>query len=250
MFHHSQLPATPLRRHEAGDDERRVRGERRRDHRRAGEPPRDLRPEMKYSSRLSPPFLREGEADARRQQRSSATTMAQSIAVRFMELELEERWMHVLTDITASASCSATRAPIFVLLRVGFTRLLSRMMKTSSFGSIQIDVPVKPVWPNASSGMRWPAEFVTVGLLPPERAIVRLCRVVNCRDRRRGNDARPSIMPPLRYMRREARDVVRGAEQSRVRRHAAEVVGTLVVHHAANKRRRCTESYSVGAMRG
>jgi len=50
--------------------------------------------------------------------------------------------------VRASTTRSATRrrtCRIFVLARVGFTRLDSRMMKRSRSGSIQIDVPVYPV---------------------------------------------------------------------------------------------------------
>ena len=39
--------------------------------------------------------------------------------------------------------------------RVGFTRFVSRIMKRSFSGSIQIDVPVKPVCPNV-----WAPSFV------------------------------------------------------------------------------------------
>src|SRR5262245_59574788 len=52
---------------------------------------------------------------------------------------------------SASATRSATVARtcrIFVFARVGFTRLLRRITYRSLSGSIQIDVPVYPVWPN------------------------------------------------------------------------------------------------------
>src|SRR5207245_3320486 len=53
--------------------------------------------------------------------------------------------------VRASATRSETYARtrrIAVFARVGFTRFVSRTMKRSRSGSIHIDVPVKPVWPN------------------------------------------------------------------------------------------------------
>ena len=43
------------------------------------------------------------------------------------------------------------------MARVGLTRFVSRMMNRSRSGSSQIDVPVKPVWPNARRDSRVPA---------------------------------------------------------------------------------------------
>ena len=46
------------------------------------------------------------------------------------------------------------------LARVGFTRLVSKMTKRSRSGSIQSDVPVKPVWPKLSGEKYLPAEEI------------------------------------------------------------------------------------------
>src|ERR1043165_6081200 len=106
------------------------------------------RPEMKYSLRLSPPFFVNAKpmpADSAKY----AKTMAQSTSVMCMSV-YRFRWSSAMT---ASANATRTR-PILLLLREGFTRLLSRMMKTSLSGSIQMDVPVNPVWPKAFAESR------------------------------------------------------------------------------------------------
>src|SRR5262245_25420196 len=156
MFHHSQLPATPC------CDTRPVTT--------SGVSAANVvatieapashhgtwRPEMKYSLRLSPPRLVKAKpmpADRRKY----AATIAQSMTERFMfsnpkeegrqtdeRKETERQRAFCTTDITASASWVRTR-PILLLFRVGFTRLLSRIMNMSRRGSIQIDVPVNPV---------------------------------------------------------------------------------------------------------
>src|SRR5574341_205426 len=54
----------------------------------------------------------------------------------------------------AATTISATRlrtAKIRTFTRVGWTRFVSRMMNKSLSGSIQIDVPVNPVCPNATA---------------------------------------------------------------------------------------------------
>ena len=51
-------------------------------------------------------------------------------------------------EASKTASCSAGRTwRIFSFSRVGFTRLVSRMTKSSRSGSIHSEVPVKPLWP-------------------------------------------------------------------------------------------------------
>ena len=121
---HQHVPPQPVagdavRGDEARHDERRVGGERRRDHRRAGEPPRHLRAREEVLLEALAASLREDAARCRPTARSSATTIAQSIAVRFMGSG-ERRW--------ASGDASArhhgvgergAHAAIFVLLRVG-----------------------------------------------------------------------------------------------------------------------------------
>ncbi len=55
--------------------------------------------------------------------------------------------------ITESASACRT-AVIFVFALVGFTRFVSITIKMSCAGSIQIEVPVNPVCPNAGRFIR------------------------------------------------------------------------------------------------
>src|ERR1700735_2183939 len=45
-------------------------------------------------------------------------------------------------------------------VRVGFTRFVSRITKRSRSGSIQSDVPVKPVCPKLLAEKYWPADEV------------------------------------------------------------------------------------------
>ena len=52
-----------------------------------------------------------------------------------------------IASTTKSANVART-CRMRVFARVGFTRFVSRIMKTSRSGSIQIDVPVNPVCPN------------------------------------------------------------------------------------------------------
>src|SRR5439155_20158794 len=58
---------------------------------------------------------------------------------------------------TASATRRRT-CRMASLSRVGWTRLVSRMMKSWRSGSIHIEVPVKPVWPKARGESSSPAE--------------------------------------------------------------------------------------------
>ena len=129
------------------------------------------------------------------------------------------------------------RAPIFVFSRVGFTRLVSRMTNSRAAGSIQIDVPVKPVWPKARAhiAMR-PAELLPVGVSQPERALreARSCTRRELRDRRACSSTRaPSSCPPFRYIRAKRARSCAGAEEARVAGDAAERERVLVVHLAA-----------------
>ncbi len=58
-----------------------------------------------------------------------------------------------------TASAIAGRASrICLFSRVGWTRLVSRMTNSSRAGSIQIEVPVKPVWPKEAAEKKAPAE--------------------------------------------------------------------------------------------
>src|SRR5438045_382918 len=74
------------------------------------------------------------------------------------------------SGLSASLTRSATRrrtCRILVLARVGFTRLVSRIMKRSRSGSNQMDVPVKPVCPNASGPIFVPALERSEGVSHP-----------------------------------------------------------------------------------
>src|SRR6185312_9879803 len=85
-----------------------------------------------------------------------------------------------ITETTASASCTRT-GPRRGLSRVGSTRLVSRMTKRSRAGSIQIEVPVNPVWPNARCDSRWPAELFPLGTSHPRARLesTESCTCVN-----------------------------------------------------------------------
>src|SRR5688572_5996710 len=72
------------------------------------------------------------------------------------------------TTAHATASWTARRsARYFAVSRVGFTRFVSSTTNRSSSGSIQIEVPVKPVWPKASSVRNRPAEEPSLGVSQP-----------------------------------------------------------------------------------
>src|SRR5262249_53702520 len=67
-----------------------------------------------------------------------------------------------------TASWSATRTLMcFWFSRVGYTRLLSKTTKTRRSGSIQMEVPVKPVWPNECGLKKWPLLPPSVGAAQP-----------------------------------------------------------------------------------
>ena len=106
--------------------------------------------------------------------------------------------------------------------RVGFTRFVNRMTNRSREGSTQIDVPVNPVCPNAGRVSRCPAEFVPLGVSHPSARFESMesCTVVNRRIVAADTMRAPSSVPPLRYIRAEARHIVAGAEQARVPGHA------------------------------
>src|SRR2546427_8943980 len=72
----------------------------------------------------------------------------------------------------ASASLTRSAKPrrtsrILALARVGFTRLVSRIMNTPRSGSNQMDVPVKPVCPNAFGPIFVPALESSDGVSQP-----------------------------------------------------------------------------------
>ena len=61
--------------------------------------------------------------------------------------------------------CSANTLPV----PSGCTRFDRKITNVSEKGSIQIDVPVKPVWPNASADIRLPHDEVgRIHPRPPE----------------------------------------------------------------------------------
>src|SRR6266480_5728954 len=66
-----------------------------------------------------------------------------------------------------------------LLLREGFTRLVSTTTNRSFSGSIQIDVPVKPVWPKLHGEKNWPALDPPSGESQPSARVDSLpCRAV------------------------------------------------------------------------
>src|SRR5512135_364224 len=72
--------------------------------------------------------------------------------------------------LAASSARSATRrrtSRMRSLFRVGYTRLVRRMTNRSWSGSTQMDVPVKPVCPNAWAERRSPALEFSLGVSQP-----------------------------------------------------------------------------------
>ena len=171
MFHHSQLPATPLRGDEPRHDERRVGGECRGDHRRPGQPPRHLAPgEEVFLEALAASF-REDEADDGRQREVADDDgpVDRGDVHRGVEGEGdgEETVDRSSTRTTTSASVVRT-APIRRFWRVGLTRFVNRMTNRSREGSTQIDVPVNPVCPKAGRVMEMAGRIRTVRRFPSE----------------------------------------------------------------------------------
>jgi hypothetical protein len=109
---HDEVPPEPVagdsvRGDEAGHDERRVGGERRRDHRRAREPPRHGAPRDEVLLERLAALLREGEADADREDE-----------VRRDDGPVEERQAHGLFRRGATTAGTAIeRLPFFPTLR-------------------------------------------------------------------------------------------------------------------------------------
>src|SRR5262249_35275815 len=69
-----------------------------------------------------------------------------------------------------TASATARRTSRMALFsRVGWTRLVSRTTKSFRSGSIHIDVPVNPVWPNDRGPKRLPAEEFSLIVSSPGR---------------------------------------------------------------------------------
>src|SRR5207244_5303457 len=66
--------------------------------------------------------------------------------------------LRTVVSVIALATIEATRPRKDATspLPSGCTRLLRKIRKLSLAGSIQIDVPVKPVWPNEPSGKKSP----------------------------------------------------------------------------------------------
>ena len=178
-----------------------------------------------------------------------ATTIAQSIAVRFMRRVGAERcsgarrWRddagqrahrgvgELRRALGRSCCCS----------RVGFTRLVSRTMNRSCCGSIQIDVPGEAGVPEgarrhdvvARAELRAHSGVSASRARGRERASP--VRVVNCVIVAARRVAHAVERAAVQVHLREAREVVRRAEDPRVRRNAAEVVRALVVHLAAHE---------------
>ena len=247
---HQHVPPQPvagdaIRRDDTGDDERRVGGERRRDHRRAGEPPRHIAARDEILLEAFAAALRVQQPDSGRQAEigddNQPVDRGQVHGLRREGLGPEAR----SAVITASASCRRT-AVILVLLRVGLTRLLRRMTNTLFTGSIAIDVPVNPVCPNAACDMNCPAHaadgFVyripgRSGFCHPIARFENAESVyaVNSAIVARLKDSHAVERAVVQVHPREASHVVRAAEHAGVRRHAAEVVRALVVYLAANE---------------
>src|SRR6185437_8131135 len=103
----------------------------------------------------------------------------------------------------ATASARWTRTgPSRGLSRVGSTRFVSRMMNRSCCGSIQMDVPVKPVWPKARFDNRWPAEFVPLGTSQPSARLenAMFCTCVNVSTAAALTMRTPPSSPCCRYI--------------------------------------------------
>ena len=152
---------------------------------------------------------------------------------------------------TASATSARTwRMPSFS--RVGCTRFVSRMTKSRRSGSIQSEVPVKPVWPKDRSERSEPADEYPGSpgreLRGPEplhgvsqpRARVEPgtpARRVKRSERLTRDDAPLLEYASAQQHLRESRQVARGAEEARVGRHPSQGEGVLVVdfspQHAA-----------------
>src|SRR5689334_19125979 len=83
---------------------------------------------------------------------------------------------------TACCTASATSrrsCTCRVLLRDGFTRLVRTTTNRSFSGSIQIEVPVKPVWPKLQGEKNWPALEPPSGESQPSALVDSLpCRAV------------------------------------------------------------------------
>ena len=76
---------------------------------------------------------------------------------------------------TALTTPSATRrrtSRIALFSRVGCTRFVSRMIKSSRVGSIQTEVPVNPVWPNEVGESKLPAELPFEGVSQPNARLL------------------------------------------------------------------------------
>ena len=86
---------------------------------------------------------------------------------------------------TAAFPISGLRGLILRFARVGWTRFVSKTTYHRFKGSTQIEVPVNPVWPNASTLMQSPAEVYPVRLRVSQ-PIARLCTpgFTRCRHER------------------------------------------------------------------
>ena len=137
--------------------------------------------------------------------------------------------------------------------RVGCTRFVRRITNSFRSGSIHIDVPVKPVWPNERGGaeQRRPPRIAPSGVSQPSAraGAGHPGRRVNRSTVSRDDD--PPVLEDAAVQQhlREARQVGRGAEEPGVRGHAAHGEGVLVVHLARAPPGPRQGSFSVGAIR-
>ena len=113
---------------------------------------------------------------------------------------------------TTPSATSRRTSRMALFSRVGCTRLVSRMIKSSRVGSIQTEVPVNPVCPNEVGDNKLPAELPFEGVSQPRARLLpsgKFWRAMNFSRVLRRTIRRWSYTPPFNSIWQKSGEVAR-----------------------------------------